>query len=217
LACQPLSPPPASPLQPPPEEEDPGRFAALLGAKRVREGPDRDGDGCGQDGLSRCGICRLLWSRCQDAPQVAGRRGTEMLRDTHGVGDFAGDNLPKTIEFNQILGNSFLLCRGGRRRTGASGRRGARTAICSTNCRTRSKPHGMRVGYHQSFYRIQSPGRAALGHVFRPNQKEVVMQFDTGNAMQGGGRCHRLPQQYRAGYHRPPQVLLQDQTQRPDG
>jgi len=108
---------------------------------------------------------------------------------THiGLEMLLGDNLPKTIEFNQTLGNKFLIVPGLGEKYTKSRQAWQDTAALFNELADKVKPHGMRVGYHNHTIEFtELDGELPWDTFFGKTKKEVVMQFDTGNAMQGGG------------------------------
>jgi len=108
---------------------------------------------------------------------------------THiGLETLLGDNLPKTIEFNRTLGNRFLIVPGLASKYTKSRQAWSETASLFNELADKVKPHGMRVGYHNHTTEFQAlDGELPWDTFFGHTKKDVVMQFDTGNAMQGGG------------------------------
>ncbi|HEX2999260.1 MAG TPA: sugar phosphate isomerase/epimerase [Armatimonadota bacterium] len=107
---------------------------------------------------------------------------------THiGLDTLLGDEFERTVEFNQILGNRFLMVPGL-----AEERRNSRAAWLETakifnGIAERLKPYGMYTGYHNHTIEFAPmDGELPWDTFFGNTIKEVVMQFDTGNAMHGG-------------------------------
>lgn len=110
---------------------------------------------------------------------------------THtGLDTLLGDNLEKTIEFNKTLGNKFLIVPGlpGDRTSSAAA--WLETAKLFNELSEKVKPHGMRVGYHNHSAEFTPIDGQLPWDIFFGNTKpDVVMQFDIGNAMHGGGEA----------------------------
>ena len=52
------------------------------------------------------------------------------------------------------------------------------------------KPHNMQVGYHNHTHEFEAvDGQIPWDIFFSNTRKDVIMQFDTGNAMHGGGNA----------------------------
>ena len=109
--------------------------------------------------------------------------GTHTAIDT-----LMGDELAKTIEFNKTIGNKFLIVPSLPERYRASRKAWQMTAAMFNELSDKVKPHGMRVGYHNHNVEFTPmDGETPWDTFFGGTKKEVIMQFDTGNAMQGGG------------------------------
>jgi sugar phosphate isomerase/epimerase len=109
--------------------------------------------------------------------------GTHIALET-----FLGDKLKATIEFNQILGNKNLICpwMPEERRKNRAG--WLECAKLFNDISDKVKPHGMRVGYHNHNVEFKPvDGELPWDSFFGNTHKGVIMQFDTGNAMEGGG------------------------------
>jgi sugar phosphate isomerase/epimerase len=109
--------------------------------------------------------------------------GTHTAIDT-----LLGDALPKTIEFNKTIGNKFLIVPSLPEKYRASRKDWQKTAELFNELADKVKPHGMRVGYHNHNVEFTPmDGELPWDTFFGATKKSVVMQFDTGNAMSGGG------------------------------
>lgn len=104
---------------------------------------------------------------------------------THtGLNTVKGDALKPTIEFNQILGNKYLIVPG----MSANSKQGwLDHAKFFNELAATLKPQGMLTGYHAhggDFKKFD--GETAWDIFFGNTKKEVVMQLDTGNTLDGG-------------------------------
>ena len=108
---------------------------------------------------------------------------------THtGLPTLLGDKLQETIEFNQTLGNKFLIVPGLPKDRTASRQAWLDTAKLFNELAEKVAPQGMRVGYHNHTIEFKAlDGELPWDSFFGNTKKEVIMQFDTGNAMHGGG------------------------------
>jgi sugar phosphate isomerase/epimerase len=98
-----------------------------------------------------------------------------------------GDELEKTVAFNQTLGNPYLIVPGlpEERRNSADAWR--QTADLFNEIADRLAPHDMVTGYHNHTVEFSPMDGELPWDIFFGNTKpEVVMQFDTGNALHGG-------------------------------
>lgn len=119
---------------------------------------------------------------------------------THtGLATLQGDELMKTVEFNRVLGNRFLIVPGVDHkyfttRAGCQELAGVFNDIAESLAGT-----GMEVGYHNHMVEFQPiPGEDELPWdlFFGATDKRVVMQFDTGNALRGGAEPVQFLQRY---------------------
>lgn len=108
---------------------------------------------------------------------------------THtGLPTLLGDKLKETIEFNQTLGNKYLIVPGLPKDRTSSRQAWSDTAKLFNELAEKVAPHGMRVGYHNHTIEFKAlDGELPWDTFFGNTKKEVIMQFDTGNAMHGGG------------------------------
>lgn len=108
--------------------------------------------------------------------------GTHIKIDT-----LLGDELPKTVEFNKVLGNKFLIVPGlseDRRNSIAAWKK---TAEDFNRIADRLTPLGMYTGYHNHSHEFTDmDGEIPWDAFFGNTKKAVVMQVDTGNALHGG-------------------------------
>ena len=108
---------------------------------------------------------------------------------THtGIDTLLGEELPKTIEFNRTIGNKYLIVPGLPEKYRSSRKAWQETAKLFNELSDKVKPHGMQVGYHNHNIEFRPlDGEMPWDTFFGNTKKEVIMQFDTGNAMGGGG------------------------------
>ncbi len=98
-----------------------------------------------------------------------------------------GDNLQRTVEMNQVLGNRFLIIAADQpRMSSLAGIAELKQILESAADQVR--PHGMLTGYHAhgfDFARVE--GRTAWDVLFGSTRDDIVMQMDIGNCARGGG------------------------------
>jgi sugar phosphate isomerase/epimerase len=109
---------------------------------------------------------------------------------THiSVDALLGDELQRTIKFNRILGNRFLIVPWLPEEMRSSKAEWLKTAHLMNHIAEKIKPEGMRVGYHNHAIEFQPiDGGMPWDIFFEATKPDVVMQLDTGNAMHGGIR-----------------------------
>lgn len=106
-----------------------------------------------------------------------------------GLDTLLGDALEESVAFHQTIGNRYLIVPGL-----AESRRNSRSAWLETagifnEIADRLAPHGMMTGYHNhsvEFQPFEPNGEMPWDTFFGNTKPEVIMQFDTGNAMHGG-------------------------------
>ncbi|MCU0501540.1 MAG: sugar phosphate isomerase/epimerase [Anaerolineae bacterium] len=109
--------------------------------------------------------------------------GTHIRIDT-----LLGDALPATVEFNEILGNKYLVVPGLAEEYRNSRAAWLRTAGIFNAIAERLKPYGMLTGYHNHFIEFQPlDGELPWDTFFGNARPDVIMQVDIGNALHGGG------------------------------
>ena len=111
-----------------------------------------------------------------------------MVAGTHiGIESLLGDELERTIEFNHILGNRFLVVPSLPEKMRNSKESWLETAHLMNEIADELRPEGMRIGYHNHAIEFQLiEGDLPWDLFFGAASPDVVMQLDTGNAMQGG-------------------------------
>jgi sugar phosphate isomerase/epimerase len=98
-----------------------------------------------------------------------------------------GDNLSRTIELNQELGNRFLIIAADRQRMSDVDSIMGLAQILD-GVAEKLKPLGMLTGYHaHGFDFARFEGQTAWEILFSNTREDVVMQLDIGNCAMGGG------------------------------
>ena len=107
---------------------------------------------------------------------------------THtGINTLLEDNLAATIEFNQILGNKYLIVPGLPKKYTESRQAWLDTAKLFNELADKVKPDGMLVGYHKHTVEFKEmDGELGWDTFYGNTKKEVIMQVDVGNAITGG-------------------------------
>ena len=114
-----------------------------------------------------------------------------------GIDTLLGDELSKTIEFNQTIGNRFLIVPGLAKERTSSKVAWLETARLMNEISEKVKPHGMRTGYHNHHTEFHDmDGELPWDIFFGNTSPDVVMQFDTGNAMHGGAEAGPFLRRY---------------------
>ena len=108
---------------------------------------------------------------------------------THiGLDTLLGDELERTVEFEETLGNKFLIVPGLAEERRNSKAAWLETAEVFNEIAERLTPHGMKTGYHNHNIEFTPmEGELPWDIFFGATSSEVVMQLDAGNALLGGG------------------------------
>src|SRR5258706_16394911 len=102
--------------------------------------------------------------------------------------ELQGDKLAATVAFNQAIGNRNLIVRSLPAEVYKSNDLLKKTADAVNEIAEKAKPHKMRVGYHNhttDFNRID--GEYWWNLFADRTTKDVILQFDTGNASEAEG------------------------------
>jgi len=99
-----------------------------------------------------------------------------------------GDNLAKTIEFNKVIGNKYLIVPWLNEDMRNSQEAWLKTAALFNELNEKVKAQGMKLGYHNHGFEFQEIDGQIPWDIFFINVSEdIIMQVDLGNAMSGGG------------------------------
>ena len=103
------------------------------------------------------------------------------------TGALLGDNLARTIDFNQTLGNRFLIIAADKPRMSARNTIMELAGILNDTA-GKLAPEGMYTGYHAHGFDFETvDGEIAWDILFSNTRKDVIMQMDIGNCAMGGG------------------------------
>lgn len=127
------------------------------------------------------------WS-AEDLRKLLDDNGLKAAGTHIGLDTLLGDELERTVEFNAVIGNSFLIVPGlGGEYTG-SHEGWLKAAETFNGIAERLKPHKMWTGYHNHMIEFtELGGELPWDTFFKNTTKDVIMQVDIGNAMHGGG------------------------------
>jgi sugar phosphate isomerase/epimerase len=122
---------------------------------------------------------------------------------THiGLDTLLGEALAHTVEFNQVLGNPFLIVPGLPDEYTASLAAWRKTAAVFSEIVAGIASQGLRVGYHNHHTEFElMGGELPFDVFFTTAHTGVVMQLDIGNAIEGGADALAFLRRYieRAG------------------
>ncbi len=118
------------------------------------------------------------------------------MYDDHGLiccgihlatGALLGDNLARTVEFNRLLGNRFLIIAADKPRMSARETILELAGILN-DAAEKVRPEGMYTGYHAHGFDFETvDGEIAWDILFGNTHEDVIMQMDIGNCANGGG------------------------------
>lgn len=101
----------------------------------------------------------------------------------HTLEELGDDKLAATVEFNQAIGNRYLIVRSLDEETYKSEEPLRKAADAVNVAAQRVKPHGLRVGYHNHALDFNRLGGEYWWNLFADRTtKDVILQLDTGNA-----------------------------------
>ena len=113
------------------------------------------------------------------------------------ISTLLGDELERSVEFHRTIGNQYLIVPGLGKQYTESRDAWLRTADLMNEIAERLKPHGMQTGYHNHHTEFTAlDGELPWDTFFGNTKPEVIMQFDIGNALHGGGEAAPFLQRY---------------------
>jgi sugar phosphate isomerase/epimerase len=117
---------------------------------------------------------------------------------THtGLDTLMEDKFQETVEFNKTLGNKYLIVPWLAEERRNSVQAWFDTAKLFNELSAKAQAQGMFVGYHNHDIEFTPiDGKLPWDLFFGETAPEVVMQFDTGNAMHGGGEALPFLEKY---------------------
>jgi sugar phosphate isomerase/epimerase len=114
-----------------------------------------------------------------------------------GIDALLGDELAHTVAFHQTLGNTTLIVPGLAEQWRNSRAAWLKTAETLNAIAVALKPYGMRTGYHNHHIEFAPmDGELPWDTLFSNTTNDVIMQFDTGNALHGGAQAAPFLRRY---------------------
>ena len=168
-----------------------GTIPIALQLYSVREDAARDLAGVldqvakmGYDGVEFAGF---YGHDAQTVKKLLDDTGLKVAGAHVGIDTLLGDELQRSIEFHQTIGNRFLIVPGLPEQRRNSRAAWLDTAHTMNEIAENLQPLGMRTGYHNHHIEFTPmDGEMPWDTFFGNTRKDVVMQFDVGNAMHGG-------------------------------
>lgn len=148
----------------------------------------------GYDGVEFAGY---YGHEAADIKKVLDEVGLKCCGGHIGIDSMLGGALPATIEFQHTLGNKFLIVPGLSNERTNSKAAWLKTAETMNEIAANLKPHGMLTGYHNHHTEfLDMDGELPWDIFFGNTSPDVVMQFDTGNALHGGAEAGTFLRRY---------------------
>ena len=123
----------------------------------------------------------------QDLRKLLDANGLKTAGTHTQIATLLGEELEKTVAFNQVLDNPFLIVPGLPEEYRNSADAWRRTADIFNGIAERLEAHGMVTGYHNHFHEFgETDGIIPWEVLFDNTVESVVMQADIGNALHGG-------------------------------
>jgi sugar phosphate isomerase/epimerase len=160
----------------------------------VREEAARDLDGvlCAVAGMGYAGV-EFAGYYGHDAHSIRAMLdgyGLQVAGAHVGLDTLLGDELERSVAFHQILGNRYLIVPGLAESRRSSRAAWLQTAALMNEVAERLAPHGMQTGYHNHAVEFAPlDGELPWDTFFGATRHDVIMQFDVGNALHGGGQA----------------------------
>jgi sugar phosphate isomerase/epimerase len=142
----------------------------------------------GYEGVEWVGWDGYYGLKAKALRDIIDRQGLKSCGSHLGLDSLTGDALKRTIEFNKILGNKFLIVSSLPRERMTSMASLIDTAKLLSDLAEKVKDAEMRVGYHchaDDFKPVAD--RIPWEVIFTNASPAVVMQLDVGNCIEGGG------------------------------
>jgi sugar phosphate isomerase/epimerase len=107
------------------------------------------------------------------------------------------DELEKTIEFNKVLGNKYIIVPGIPANLRSSRADWLKMAGFFNQLADKLAPHNMMTGYHNHHVEFEPlDGEPPWDTFFGNTKKGVIMQLDLGNALRGGADLVSIMERY---------------------
>ncbi len=123
----------------------------------------------------------------QELKQLLDDAGLRACGTHTALATMVGDQLKATIEFNQILGNRFLIAPSLPKANIETLDAWARTADTFNEIAAKLKPLGMATGFHNHTVEFQPlEGQVPLEFFCTRTSQDVIVQLDVGHAVRAG-------------------------------
>jgi len=138
----------------------------------------------GYDGVEFAGYYNKT---AQELRQLLDDNGLKACGTHTALTTMVGDQLQPSIEFNQILGNRFLIAPSLPKTNIATLEAWAKTAETFNEIAAKLKPLGMVTGFHNHTVEFQPlEGQVPIEYFCTKTSQDVIVQLDVGHAVHAG-------------------------------
>jgi sugar phosphate isomerase/epimerase len=140
----------------------------------------------GYDGVEFAGFYN---HDAQTVRRLLDDNGLQVVGAHVGIDTLLGDEFKHSVEFHQTIGNTRLIVPGLSEKWRSSTEAWKNTAQTLNEIAARLAPEGLQTGYHNhaiEFQPFEPGGELPWDTFFGNTNPQVIMQFDTGNALHGG-------------------------------
>ncbi len=135
--------------------------------------------------------------KAEDLRKMLDDNGLKCCGTHAGLDTMKGDAIKKQIEFNQILGNKYLIIPWMPGTYAKSLETIKKAGAMLDGMAEKAKAAGMRVGYHAHQHDFAKVGDKTAWELLGENTSpEVILQMDTGNCLMGGGDPVRILKEF---------------------
>jgi sugar phosphate isomerase/epimerase len=137
------------------------------------------------------------WS-AQRVRKLLDQHGLKCCGTHAGLTTLLGDNFAATVEFNETIGNKYLIVPGIPGNMRPDSKTGwVLFAKLMNELAEKAKDHDMQVGYHNHAHEFQSDNGDVPWEVFASNSdKDVILQVDIGHVVRAGADPARHMKRY---------------------
>jgi sugar phosphate isomerase/epimerase len=130
--------------------------------------------------------------------QMLGEAGLKPAGAHVPLDQLLGDNFESTVDFHKAIGNRFLIVPWLGEEFRGSRESWLKAAALFNEIAAKLRPHGMSTGYHNHNFEFapMEGGETPWDVFFGNTDADVVMQIDTGNALEGGGIAAEYLEKY---------------------
>jgi len=127
-----------------------------------------------------------------DVLQILNDTGLKVAGAHVQLDQLLGDNFDATVAFHKQIGDKFLIIPWLGNEYRGSRESWLKAVALFNDLAAKLRPHGLSTGYHNhnfEFAPIEGSSETPWDVIFANTDADVVMQIDTGNALEGGGQA----------------------------